>query len=790
MNHLDITVTNTTDSTARRPVTGGVPITEGAAPKECKFELADGKGRVVPCQTKVMAKWPDGSARWVLLDFQSTPSAEQVLDYKLTWGLAKQEMSPESPTFARGGRHYLVKNGDVTIRHAVDGIAGIRGVGDLDLVVVDRNGRECLAEVESATVETKGPTHSTLLLEGSFRKPSGRRSSAASVACSRSSGERLFGFRVYIHLYAGLRKLLVEPMVLMDAKRGVVQRFQEVRLDIRPSREVDSWAIGGAPTAARRLMQVDDQQHSVGEENRTGRAPGWAEMTVEGRTTAIALRDFWQQWPKSLEVYSDGIRVGLFPSFEAGDFDHMLDPWYKHDYLFEGNCYRMRTGQVRRWQVWIDLDGDGEDLAMCANAPLVPAANPAQALATGIFGDVLPKGSPGMDRFDSWADAALDGYIRAIDEARDYGAMNWGDWFGERKCNWGNEEYDTPRQMVLEFARTGDPKYLHLGGANARHNSEVDIIHFVNDDLKSYFVDEVCKSYTNRSIIDNYPIRAGMNQAHCVGHVGGFHSVEQIRKLYLEFQGTKFGNPYLCLDPYCISHVFTQGMAWYYFFTGDPWARETIIRVADNLSQLVLDRKFPFTGRACAGRELGWPLLAIAPAYELSYNKRYFRAMRILAEDALEEQDPNCGGWLQELSGGHCNCKKRHHIGEAGFVTSIRMNALYRYYQLSGDERIPECIRRGLDNMNEDLWNDHTATWRYTSCPATPSLGRPGVTMMILANAVRLFGDPEHKRILRKAWDGLFEERKQDLPDQKTVGKAYGSGVYGLAEAASVLAEE
>lgn len=777
MYHLDITVTNTTVSTALRPVTGGVPIAKGAAPKGSHFTLTDQREKPVPCQSGVTAKWPDGSARWVLLDFQSAPRANQKLEYRLCWGGGEENPLPLNPVAARGGKAFLLDSGSVKIRPAARALFEIDGIGVVEFVAVDPEGRACSGEVESAKVETRGPMRSTLVLAGSFR---------------RADGGRLFGFRTWVSVYAGLSKTLVEPMVLMDAEKGVVQRFRELSLRLRPSVPVVSGCIGGEPgwdgTGRVRMLQIDDQQYVIEEANRKGfRAPGWAEITTGNVRAAVAVRDFWQQWPKSLEAGPDGVKVGLFPRFEAGAFDHMFDPWYKHDYLFDGDCYRLRTGQVRRWHVWFDFEGGGSGLAEQANAPLVPAADPAEALRTGVFGEVLPKGADGMQEYDGWVSSAYDGYVKAIDDSRDYGAMNWGDWFGERRCNWGNEEYDGPRQFMLEFARSGEPRFLHTGGAAARHNSEVDIIHFVNPDLENYFTDEVCRSYTNRSIIDNYPIRPGMNHAHCVGHVGGFHSVEQIRLLYLEIQGTKYGNPYLCLDPYCISHVFTQGMTWYYFFTGDPWVRETIVRVADNLSRLVLDRKFPFTGRPCAGRELGWPLLAIAAAYELDYNRRYMDAMRILAEDALAEQDPNCGGWLQELSGGHCSCVKRHHIGEAGFITSIRLNALYRYYRLSGDRRIPECIRRGVDNMNADLWRDELSGWRYTSCPASFHFNQPGVTMMTMVNVVRMLDDHEHRRILAKAWDALFNERSGQSP--RGVGKAFGSGVYGLAEAASALAE-
>ena len=203
-----------------------------------------------------------------------------------------------------------------------------------------------------------------------------------------------------------------------------------------------------------------------------------------------------------------------------------------------------------------------------------------------------------------------------------------------------------------------------------------------------------------------------------------------------------------------------------------------------------MDRTFPFTGRPCGGRELGWPMLALAAAYELDFNKRYLRAMKTLADLALEYQDPETGGWLELLTGGHCECGAENHYGEAAFIRAIRLNGLYRYYKLSGDERMPECIRRGTDDLNRIVWEEDRSGWRYTPCPASHFFGQGGVIMMTMANAVRLLDDPEHKRILRKAWTALFEHRKPDSPKREGVGKAFGSGLYGLAEAASVLAED
>jgi hypothetical protein len=492
---------------------------------------------------------------------------------------------------------------------------------------------------------------------------------------------------------------------------------------------------------------------------------------------ALTLRDFWQQWPKSLEVDSQVVRLGLFPKFETGTFSHM-EPWYKHDYLFEGNSYRLREGQSRRWQVWIDLSGNGESLSKSVNMSLVPAVDPKQAIATGEWGYIAPAGSKGMEDYDGWADNLFEGYCRSIREQRDYGAMNWGDWWGERKCNWGNHEYDTPMQILIQFARTGDPKYFYVAEQSARHYSEVDVVHFVNPELKEYF---------SQWESEDYPSRPGMVHEHSIGHVGGFHPVEKIRQLYFELGVDKSTNPYLCLDPFNLGHIFTLGMAFYYLLTGDPWIKETVEKIGDNLMRLTEDGKYQFKGWNHVGRVNGWSMLALAGVYKIGPDDRCLKAMTHIADEALAEQDPNCGGWLYELSPGHCDCITRKHIGEAGFITSVRLNGLSYYYQLTGDERIPDSMSRGVTHINNNTWMDHKSDWRYTSCPATGPIGQIGVTIMALVNSISLKGDPEQLRILQKAWDYKFARLLEAPKTRPGSGKAYSQIMYGSPEAMNLF---
>jgi hypothetical protein len=575
--------------------------------------------------------------------------------------------------------------------------------------------------------------------------------------------------------------VFLEPHLLVDADTGVLHRLRGLSLDLVPRTPLKGVRFGGrsgetSGTNAR-LLQIDDQTGRFEGVNGTvSKAPGWAELTDATGTVAVAHRDFWQQWPKSIESDADGLKIGLFPTFSAGTFAHM-EPWYKHQYLFDVDCYQLRMGQSRRWQIWLDTQGDGDALVRNANAPLVPAADPAQAIAAGVWGPIAAAGSPGIEAYDRWAENLFDnGYLNSIKEQRDYGVMNWGDWWGERGCNWGNHEYDTPKQILLQFARTGDPKYFYVGDTAARHTSEVDVIQFVNADLTDYFYQSVGRD-------PNYPIRPGMVHEHCVGHVSGFFPVDRIRELYVSLDVGKTQRPYLCLDPYNLGHIWTQGMVYDYFLTGDPWMKETVEKIGANLAQLVEDRKFAFKGHSHCGRVNGWTMLAIAGAYELDFDDRYLKAMELLADDALSEQDPETGGWRYQLPWGHCYCETKHR-GEATFIGAIRLNGLSKYYELTGDPRIPDAVRRGVTHMNRDTWEEQYSGWRYTSCPKSGSgPGRQdGVIVMALVNSVTMTGDAEQLRILRKAWKAKFDGLLVAPTSRPGLGKTYSTIMYGCPE--------
>jgi hypothetical protein len=91
------------------PVTWGIPFGQGRLLDEKRVALAGPGGKPVPAQTAVLHRWPDGSIRWLLLDFQANGgSANQT--YTVTYGT---EVSPApSPVFPNApGRGHTVTYG-------------------------------------------------------------------------------------------------------------------------------------------------------------------------------------------------------------------------------------------------------------------------------------------------------------------------------------------------------------------------------------------------------------------------------------------------------------------------------------------------------------------------------------------------------------------------------------------------------------------------------------------------------------------------------------------------------
>jgi len=202
------------------------------------------------------------------------------------------------------------------------------------------------------------------------------------------------------------------------------------------------------------------------------RAAGWAGLGGGKSGVMVAVRHFWQMYPKSLEVGSDGkLVVGLWPK-----------RWTR-GHLFEGRIHRTHE------MLWSFLTGGkkAKDLVVRFKNPVYVLCDPEWYIhGCGFkpFGAAVTAKETGFGNYDGWALTAVhDNYSKGkinyswdssiAVEREKYDEFGWqhfvdgskggGMWyFGQF------QEYDQTYTLMLHLARTGDPTFLATADETAR----------------------------------------------------------------------------------------------------------------------------------------------------------------------------------------------------------------------------------------------------------------------------------------------------------------------------------
>lgn len=328
-----------------------------------------------------------------------------------------------------------------------------------------------------------------------------------------------------------------------------------------------------------------------------------------------------------------------------------------------------------------------------------------------MFGEILPATTGRWPEYEKVCENVYQGYVRHCEASHEYGMLNFGDVWGERKVNWANGEYDHHHAFLMQFARTGDRKWYFLGEKAARHAIDVDTCH-------------------------HGPGRGGQ-WIHAMGHTGGYF------KEQYEGSGIPSGG-------FSVSHTWTEGFYDWYALSGDPTGAENAALVADHYDGAYLNN-YDYSN----ARDNGWHLLLTIAAYRATSDPYYLNAARIIVERTLERQTPG-GGWHRQMVPGHCHDMPRHR-GEANFMLGVLANGLEEYYREVPDPRVAEAIIGGAKQAVKELWVEEASGFRYTSCPnMTGYRANNDMTSEILFFAHRLGGEAEFGRIAMKAMEAAF----------------------------------
>ncbi len=725
---------------ANWPVTSGVPFAQGALLEAAHLTLVDDAGRPVPPQTDILARWPDGSVRWLLVDFQVAQRAPKsarafTLRHDPT-RTATPATSPLRVTTERGLT--IIVTGP--LRLALDPAR----LDPLGAAWLDRDGDGRFADDERVT----RPAGGFFVRDAAGNRFESAQAPAEIVveeagplrACVRVTGRHgtaggatLFRYILRLHAIAGQPFVRCSYTFINDAQDAVMTGIKELGLTAQ--------LASPSPAAARRDYQSDESHFERDGHAAGTRAPGWASVGGSGAGLALGVREFWQQWPKSIETREGAIVLGLCPELPAGRYDGKpLREETKLYFALRGGLHTFKAGLAKTHEftaLFTGTDAPADQLAsffVAAEEPLLAAVDPAYAAATRAAGEFPTADPQKYLGYDAWFERAFVDHLRRRDQGREFGLLNWGDWYGEREVNWGNLEYDLQSGLLVQFLRTGDRRYFHRGAQAARHHIEVDVVHATNPHVENP---------------SGPPPKVGEIWVHSVGHTGGyFHNIPElpVDRYYQMGHSANYG------------HVWATGDLLYYHLTGDRRAREVALEVADMMAANLYGKVDTHI------RRLGWPIILVLSAYEATGDPKYLHAATENWKSLRQSLDPQ-RGWVVRLAADHClhpagsTRPERETIyqeqrceGNVPFMEGLTLSALARYHRHTADPEVLRAITVGIDQMIRECWMEDLKTFRYTACPLSPKTWTS--LFMLSAEAIayeaRLTGNREHARILRE----------------------------------------
>ena len=219
---------------ANVPFTCGIPAPEGLVRSSGDIAVLDAGGRAAAAAAQPMATWPDGSFRWVLLDFCGSFAPSEKSDWTVVLGEDIPSPTPEHPVrVEQTGNTIRVANGrleaafcadqfNVFEMLTADGVELIGG-GRSDIVAVSPAGKIFRASYDPSprlSLEEATPLRAVVRWDGGL---------------FAGDGERLTEFRLKLHFFAGNPYVKVEHSAVCREmpERGVLLREYRIDLETR-----------------------------------------------------------------------------------------------------------------------------------------------------------------------------------------------------------------------------------------------------------------------------------------------------------------------------------------------------------------------------------------------------------------------------------------------------------------------------------------------------------------------------------------------------------------------------
>ena len=344
------------------PVTGGIPFPRGVLAGPEGVCLLAG-GRQLPLQTEALARWPDGSVKWLLLDFQAVPGRKDLL---LQYGPGVRARNVERGIVAgQQSGTVTLDTGRVALSVRSDGTGFLdalsfdgkpiftsteKRLNFLDFIhtespadyhPMNRYLREGEPDpsgvvVDEVALEKAGPLHAVVRIDGRYTY----RRVGSTIRGTDVKGD--CPFRIRIHAYAGQSFLRVEHFFYYEGDGDHdFARSLGLKIPLPPGasgvRFVGNETI--APTAPiSGLYQQNADSFVVWQSAgrsasglATGsRFEGMLDVTAGPIGVAVGVKDFWQTAAKGLRADLAAGELGIYlwpPEAPPLDFRRHAREW-------------------------------------------------------------------------------------------------------------------------------------------------------------------------------------------------------------------------------------------------------------------------------------------------------------------------------------------------------------------------------------------------------------------------------------------------------------------------------
>jgi hypothetical protein len=657
------------------PVTSGVPLSEAMGVKDISgLAIVDAGGKPVPAQFKVLSRWgalADASKpiKWVLCDFQADVAPRA----KAGFGLRAGQGSPSGQGIRveDGKEAIAVDTGAVRFKVAKKGFRNLEDVsvgggsplagGPEGGLAIIRKGvayRSALGKGE-AVVEENGPMRVVVRVRGTFADAQGKtftggdaRPKATQPNGGPTAENLALTYTVRIHAFKN--KSYVKVETTLESNGNTIHTYfpiNDVFLDgvslSLPLRQ-EGWQARfegqNGPSGKGSVLQLhrdtdkkEDSKNFYYMENlqgksaeHSGKYPGLVRASSGAGEVSAFVENFWERFPKALEMTDKALVVGLLPDDPAipDETAPYLTTYATGKYYFCGSWHMTDT-------TWYDFAAQAGKMdaarAACFSAPLFAVCEPRWYAQSGAWSVFAPAGFKAQDSqvnkaleiYEAMVSLPVDKSVagKDLDTLREerllnrtwYGWENFGDWVHGSGL-FSALIYDWPYIMWLQYMRSGNERFREKGLEMTHHSIDMDQLH------------------------GGFTEGIWMMEYEGPDWLGWHHKTTQ--------NAGAIG-----------SHTWNGGYSLGYLLTGNPRYLEAAVRSAGGAkkawAKVIAGNNWEMNQTRCQT----WSMLMLTNLYRITGDKTHLNeAMRIFTNSLLyTEQQPNMPGsggkgYIMEMS--------------------------------------------------------------------------------------------------------------------------------------------